>query len=211
MKVSEIFLSIQGESTYAGLPCVFIRLTGCNMRCTYCDTRYAYTGGYERSIDEIVNAVQSYSIPLVEITGGEPLLQAETPMLVKRLIDMGFHVLIETNGSMSIRGMDSRAIVIMDIKTPRSGEADKLNVENIGLLKKTDEVKFVITGREDYLWAKDMLERYSLDKRCPVLFSPACGVLNPDTLASWIIKDRLPVRLNLQMHKYIFGMDKRGV
>ncbi|MEW6213708.1 MAG: radical SAM protein [Nitrospirota bacterium] len=211
MKVCEIFASIQGESTYAGLPCVFVRMTGCNLRCPYCDTTYAYDEGSEMSEDEIIESVSSYGIGLVGITGGEPLMQEGNFSLIKRLLDMGFVVLLETNGSMSIKEVDKRAIIIMDIKTPKSGMFEKMDLENLNSLKVVDEVKFVIMDREDYEWAKDLIKDCRLSDKYKVLLSPAFGILSPKDLSQWIIDDRLPVRLNLQIHKYIYGPDKRGV
>ena len=211
MKVCEIFASIQGESSYFGLPCVFVRMTGCNLRCPYCDTIYAYEEGMEMSGDDIFESVNSYGIKLVEITGGEPLLQKEVLPLMRRLIDSNFKVLLETNGSISIKDVDKQVTIIMDIKTPKSGMFGYMNLENIKHLKTHDEVKFVVMDREDYEWTKDFVNKYELLDKCRVLLSPAYGVLNPEVLAGWIIEERLPVRLNLQMHKYIYGPERRGV
>lgn len=211
MKVCEIFAAIQGESSYAGLPCVFVRLTGCNLRCVYCDTAYAYEEGDERSQDEVAAVVRSFGIGLVELTGGEPLLQEEALSLAKRLLDEGCAVLIETNGSVSIREVDPRAVVIMDIKTPKSGMFSRMDLANLGRLKSRDEVKFVIADREDYGWSREFVREHRLAEKCTVLFAPAFGALKPRDLARWIIADRLPVRLNLQLHKYIFGPEERGV
>lgn len=211
MKVNEIFTSIQGESSYAGLPCMFIRMTGCNLRCSYCDTTYAYYEGTELSEDEIINEVRRAGINLVEITGGEPLLQREVFHLIKRLLDEGYKVLVETNGSMSIKEIDRRAIIILDIKTPGSGMCEEMDLSNLDYIKLDDEIKFVIINRDDYEWAREFIARYSLGERCRVLFSPAFGILYPETLSKWMIEDRLDVRLNLQLHKYIFGSDKRAV
>jgi 7-carboxy-7-deazaguanine synthase len=211
MKICEIFTSIQGESTRAGMMCTFIRFTGCNLICTYCDTKYAYEEGSEYSSEKILDEVTRRSIKLVEITGGEPLLQPEALTLIKSLIDKGFEVLIETNGSVSIKDIDQRATVIMDIKTPRSGESGKIAPGNLDLLKASDEVKFVITDRADYEWSRDFINGHSLRDICTVLLSPAYGVLEPQVLSEWILEDRLGVRLNLQLQKYIFGPEKRGV
>jgi 7-carboxy-7-deazaguanine synthase len=216
MKVCEIFASIQGESAYAGLPCVFVRLSGCNLRCIYCDTVYARDDAgdeeiIEMSIEEVIESAHSFGISLIEITGGEPLMQKETPVLVERLLHSGFTVLIETNGSISIKDLDERAIIIMDIKTPASGMFENMDLLNLKYLKAKDEVKFVITGRNDYEWAKNFIKDYRLTDKCSILFSPAYGMLLPSDLAEWIIHDRLPVRLNLQLHKYIYGPDARGV
>jgi 7-carboxy-7-deazaguanine synthase len=211
MKVCEIFASIQGESTYAGLPCIFVRMTGCNLRCTYCDTTYAYDEGTEMTVKEIIDAVCSYGFNLVEITGGEPLLQKDAGSLISQLLDLHFKVLIETNGSMDIRDVDRRAIIIMDVKTQGSGMSDSMRMENLSLLKKSDELKFVITDKADYDWACALVRKFSWPEKCTVLFSPVYGKLSPSELSKWIIADKMPVRMNLQLHKYIYGPDQRGV
>lgn len=212
MKVCEIFASIQGESTYAGLPCVFIRMTGCNLRCSYCDTVYAYDEGTEMSEYEVYESAKKYGINLVEITGGEPLLQSTTVLpLIEHFVEKKFTVLIETNGSISIKGINPNAVIIMDIKTPGSRMHEKIDIDNLNYLKANDEIKFILTDRSDYEWAKEMMLEYNLTGICKVLMSPAYGILPPERLSGWIIADRLQVRLNLQLHKYIFGNDKRGV
>jgi 7-carboxy-7-deazaguanine synthase len=212
MKICEIFTSIQGESTYAGLPCTFIRLTGCNLRCSYCDTQYAYAEGSDRSLEDIMDCVNKSGLNLVEITGGEPLLQGnETLELIRMLLDKGHKVLIETNGSESIKDIDERAVIIMDIKTPSSNMSEKMDFSNLDFIKNTDEVKFVICSREDYEWSKNIISSYRLAGKCELLLSPAFNVLEPSLLSGWIIEDRLDVRLNLQIHKYIFGPGERGV
>jgi 7-carboxy-7-deazaguanine synthase len=211
MKVCEIFASIQGESSYAGLPCVFVRMSGCNLRCSYCDTSYAYEEGAEMSEDAILDAVRGHGIHLVEITGGEPLLQEEVFNLILRLLNLGFAVLIETNGTVEISGVDERAVIIMDVKTPGSGMSDKIMTENFEFLKKGDELKFVITSAEDYHWAVSMISDYGLAEKCIILLSPAFGAVAPSELSQWIIRDRLPVRFNLQLHKYIYPHNRRGV
>lgn len=211
MKVCEIFASIQGESTYAGMPCVFVRMTGCNLRCSYCDTTYAYDEGKDMSEDEIIGFVKKYGIKLVEITGGEPLLQKDILSLTEKLLDDGFSVLIETNGSVSIKDIDKRAVIIIDIKTPKSGMSDKMNLDNLNLLKSGDELKFVITDREDYEWTKEFIKRYQLINKCKILLSPAFGILQPSELSQWMLADELPARLNLQIHKYIFGLNQRSI
>lgn len=210
MKICEIFGSIQGESSYAGFPCTFIRLSGCNLRCTYCDTTYAYEEGIEMTVEEVIGEVRKSGINLVEITGGEPLLQAETFALIDRLISEGYKVLIETNGSMDIGKVNRKAIIIMDIKTPGSGMSSEIMYSNLSLLKREDEVKFVLCSREDYEWAKEFVKTHQLTERCTVLFSPAFGMLDPEGLSRWIIEDKLNVRLNLQIHKYIYTLS-RGV
>ena len=212
MKICEIFTSIQGESTFAGRPCTFIRLSGCNLRCGYCDTKYSYDESVEMEQADILGRVASAGVRLVEITGGEPLLQGkDTNSLIIELLDRGYEVLVETNGSMSIGELDKRTKVILDMKTPCSGMSHKMDMTNLGLIKKSDEVKFVICSREDYEWSKKIISHYGLEEKCEVLFSPAFGMLRPGELAAWIISDRLRVRLNIQLHKYIFDPLERGV
>jgi len=211
MKVCEIFASIQGESTYAGLPCVFVRMTGCNLRCAYCDTRYAYEEGREMTEDEAFDLAVSYGIKTVEITGGEPLAQKAVFSLIKRFLDSGFTVLVETNGSISISGVDHRAILIMDVKTPGSAMSDRMDAGNLKLLRPHDELKFVIADRRDYEWTRDFIRTQQLDGICTVLLAPVFGVLSAAELSRWILDDRLRVRLNLQLHKYIYGREERGV
>ncbi|NJD57374.1 MAG: radical SAM protein [Nitrospirae bacterium] len=212
MKVCEIFTSIQGESTYAGIPCVFVRLSGCNLRCTYCDTRYSYEEGEKLAVDDVMKRVEQAGRRLVEITGGEPLLQKDdTDQLSRMLLDAGYAVLIETNGTFPIGAIDRRVTVIIDVKTPGSGMSERIDVTNFEHLKTTDEVKFVICDRNDYLWAKNIIEKRGLSGRCTVLFSPAFGLLEPRKLAEWILEDRINVRFNLQLHKYIFRPDERMV
>ena len=210
MKVCEIFASIQGESTYAGIPCTFIRMTGCNLRCSYCDTAYAYEEGTELEEDEIIEKVESNGLKTVEITGGEPLLQEDVFSLAKRLLDDGYRVLIETNGSCDVREIDSRAVIVVDIKTPGSGMSDTVFLSNLDYLAQKDEIKFVITDRTDYEWSKKFVTEHSLIGRCTILFSPAFGTLDPRELSKWILADRLEVGLNIQVHKYIYGPETRG-
>ncbi len=212
LKVNEIYYSIQGESSKAGLPCVFVRLTYCNLRCTYCDTEYAFYEGKELTIDEIITQVANYDCKLVEITGGEPLVQMEECLeLMKRLSDNGYEVMIETGGSLPIKNIDKRVMIIMDLKCPSSGMVKKNLYENIEHLKPIDELKFVIGNREDYKWSKDQIRKYSLTKKCNVLFSVVFGKLEPVTLVNWIIEDNLNVRFQLQMHKYIWHPEIKGV
>lgn len=215
MKINELFYSIQGESTYAGRPCVFIRTTGCHLRCEWCDTAHAFYEGEEMALDAIIDRVRAYGCPLVELTGGEPLLQRDAPMLVTRLLNDGYTVLIETSGSLDIRILDPRAIVIMDIKCPGSGMTQAMHWDNLDALKPTDEIKFVVKDRTDYEWAADLVARHHLDRRCPVLFSPVFGVLDPSMLADWLLASasggRLLARLQLQQHKYIWEAERRGV
>lgn len=209
LKVNEIFKSIQGESTYAGLPCTFIRLAGCNLRCTYCDTNYAYYHGRELSDEEIISKIEENGVKCVEFTGGEPLLQEETPPLIKTLLDRGYNVLIETNGSICIGCLDKRLTIIMDIKTPKSGMSERMNLKNLELFKSNDEIKFVLLDESDYIWAKDIISKYNLlNKTKNILMSPAYGILSPKTLASWILRDNLPVRIQLQIHKYIWAPEE---
>lgn len=209
--VNEIFFSIQGESTYAGLPCVFIRLTYCNIRCSYCDTEYAFYEGNEMSIDEILAEVKKYECNLVEVTGGEPLFQKESLELMKRLCDEGYKVLLETSGSLPINEVDKRVTLIMDLKTPSSKMMKKNLYSNIDYLKQDDEVKFVIGTREDYEWAKEIINKYELTKKCQVLMGCVFGQLENVELAQWILEDKLPVRFQMQLHKYIWEPTKRGV
>ena len=209
--VNEIFYSIQGESSHMGKPCVFVRLTYCNLRCTYCDSEYAFYEGTEHSLDEIVSRVEQFRCPLVEITGGEPLFQPGVHALMKLLCDKGFDVLLETGGSLDIGTVDPRVRRVIDFKCPSSGMMKKNLWENVSHLKKSDEVKFVIGNREDYVWAKEMIVRHGLQQRCPVLMSVVFNELQPVELAQWILEDRLDVRFQLQMHKYIWQPETRGV
>jgi 7-carboxy-7-deazaguanine synthase len=211
LKINEIYHSIQGESTSAGRPCVFVRLTGCNLRCTYCDTEYAFFDGKEMSVRDVINEVEKYNCKLVEITGGEPLAQKECLLLMKSLCDEGFEILLETAGNMPIENIDSRVKIIMDLKCPSSEMMDKNLYENIAHLKKTDEVKFVMGTREDYEWSKNITEKYELKNKCVILFSCVFDKLEPLTLINWIIEDKLDVRFQLQMHKYIWHPETKGV
>lgn len=211
MRVTEIFHSIQGESSFAGQPCVFIRLTGCPLRCTWCDTAYAFFGGHELSIEQILATVDSYDCRLVEVTGGEPLAQPEVFSLIRKLGDRGHEVLIETSGAIDTAQVDTRAHIILDVKCPGSGMSDRMHWPNVTRLTMKDEAKFVLLDRSDYEWACDILARYELAKRCVVLMSPVFGSLDPRQLAEWVLADRLPVRLQLQLHKLIWTPDMRGV
>lgn len=211
MRVSEIFTSIQGESSYAGMPCTFVRLTGCNLRCTYCDTLHAMEGGLEFSEEEIAREVARRGRKLVEVTGGEPLIQEGVHGLIKRLLDAGHTVLVETNGSVSTEGLDPRATVIMDVKTPGSGMCGMTDLSNLARLRPTDELKFVIKDRADYEWSRGFIIEHGLEDRCRVLLSPVFGLLLPEDLTLWMLKDGLKARLNLQIHKYVFGPDRQGV
>ena len=210
LRITEIFHSIQGETTHAGRPCAFVRLTGCNLRCRWCDSEYTFTGGERMSIDDVVAQVKSYGCKLVEITGGEPLAQAESLDLIKRFCDDGYEVLIETSGSIDIEPVDRRATIILDIKCPGSGEVEKNRWENLQHLKPRDEIKFVIADRADYDWARRVIEERDLN-RWTVLFSPVWGEMNLQSLAEWMLADRVPARLQTQLHKHIWGAEARGV
>lgn len=210
MRITEIFYSIQGESSYAGLPCVFVRLTGCPLRCRWCDSEYTFYGGQRMSVDEVIQKVHSYGCRLVEITGGEPLVQKEVYPLTERLCDLGYTVLIETSGSLPIHHLDRRVIRIMDIKCPGSGHEHSNLWENINDLRPPDEVKFVILDRRDFDWAVDVIRTYDLGSRAGILFSPVHGELDPRLLAEWVLESRVAARLQLQLHKYIWGPDVRG-
>jgi len=211
IKVNEIYYSVQGESTKAGLPCVFIRLTYCNLRCTYCDTEYAFYEGKELSFEEIFAEVKKYNCKLVELTGGEPLVQSESLELMKLLCDSGYEVLLETSGSLPIENIDPRVKIIMDLKCPSSNMEKKILYQNISFLKRNDEVKFVLGSCEDYEWTKAILHQYDLQNRCEILFSVVFGKLEPATTVKWILEDNLQVRFQLQMHKFIWHPDTKGV
>jgi 7-carboxy-7-deazaguanine synthase len=212
LTINEIYHSIQGESTWAGEPCVFVRLTFCDLRCNYCDTEYAFYEGRKQSLQEIVNAVIAFRCPLVEITGGEPLLQKGVLSLMTMLADANHTVLLETSGAHDISKVDPRVHRIMDLKTPGSGECARNLFSNIEHLTKRDEVKFVIGSREDYDWSRTQVEHYALPQRCgAVLFSPIFGRIDPRKIVEWILADKLPVRFQLQMHKFIWTPTERGV
>ena len=211
LTVFEIYLSVQGESTHVGRPCVFVRLTACDLRCAWCDTPYAFTGGRKMSIDEVISAVEAYACDLVEITGGEPLLQSEVIPLMERLSEQ-HTVLIETGGHRSIAALPPAVRAIVDVTCPGSGEAEKMHWANLDRLRPHDEVKFVIADRADFDYACDIVRRFALAPRVTaVLFSPVHGVLAPDVLAKWILDERVPARLQIQAHKYIWSPDARGV
>lgn len=211
--VHELYRSLQGEGTFAGLPCVFVRLTACHLRCTYCDTPHAFNRGEAVGLDELVRQTLALAEPgdLVEITGGEPLLQEEVHPLMERLADAGRTVLLETSGACPIDAVDPRVRIILDLKTPASGEQGANVWSNLGLLKPTDEVKVVVCDRDDFDWSVAQVRRHRLTTRCPVLMSPAHGRVEPAELAAWILETGLPLRLQVQLHKQLWGPDARGV
>ena len=212
LTINEIFYSIQGESTRAGQPCVFVRLTACDLRCSWCDTPYAFDEGRKMSVDDVIAAVEQYGCPLVEVTGGEPLLQEDVYELMDRLSGTGRTVMLETGGHRSIARVPAGVLKIVDVKCPGSGEAEKNDWSNLHALAPHDEVKFVIKDRVDYEFARDVIARYGLaDRAAAVLLSPVHGVLDARTLSEWILADRLPARLQVQLHKYIWTPTTRGV
>jgi 7-carboxy-7-deazaguanine synthase len=211
LQVSETFVSLMGESTRAGLPAYFMRLTGCNLRCRFCDTRYAYEGGSPMSATALVEAALAQPHRLALVTGGEPLLQAETPVLLADLLDTGFTVCLETNGSVPIGSLDPRVQRILDIKCPGSGMADMNDLRNLDLVNSWDEVKFVVSDRFDFTWALEIIRNHHLSRRLAVLISPLFGKVPLSEAAAWIVDSGLPLRLNVQLHKYIWGPEVRGV
>ena len=211
LTVNEIFRSIQGESTWSGCLCTFVRLTGCNLRCSFCDTTYAYDQGEQMSVEEVLGRVRGYNTRLVEITGGEPLLQAESFALARAFLAAGHKVLVETNGSLDISVLPEGVVRIVDVKCPGSSMADRMHRQNLELLRPSDEVKFVITGRSDYDWAKAISTRYRLFEQVAVLFSPAFSSLRPEELANWMVHDNLPARFQVQLHKVVWGPAAEGV
>jgi len=211
MRITEIFYSIQGESSFAGRPCAFVRLTGCPLRCTWCDSEYTFYGGTEMALDDVLARVRSYGCRLVEVTGGEPLHQPEAFTLIERLCSDGYEVLVETSGAIDISPVDPRAHIIMDVKCPGSGMMDRMDWKNLDRIAGKDEIKFVVKDRADYEFARTMIERHSLAERGPVLFSPSFGELDPRQLSEWVLADKLPVRVQLQLHKFIWDPQTRGV
>ncbi len=211
LKINEIFYSIQGESTYAGRPCVFVRLTYCNLRCTYCDTEYAFYRGLERSIDEILEEVSTYRCRLVEVTGGEPLIQRETTQLLERLLEEGYEVLLETSGAWPVEDVPDGVRIIMDLKTPGSGMVASNRWQNLQHLDSDDEIKFVLCDRADYEWARGVIGEHDLTVHHSVLLSPSYDELDPRLLSEWVLADGLPVRVQLQIHKFIWSPSARGV
>ena len=212
LTINEIFFSIQGESDHAGRPCVFVRLTACDLRCVWCDTPYAFHDGQRLEIDHVLAEVEKFDCNLVEITGGEPLLQEEVYPLMHRLLERGATVMLETGGHISIARVPAAVIKVLDIKCPGSGEVQRNAWDNIDRLLGHDQVKFVIADRVDYDYAKDVVSQHQLNARCAdVLFSPVHARLAPEQLAEWVLADRLPVRLQIQLHKYLWGAETRGV
>lgn len=211
MRITEIFHSIQGESTFAGRPCAFVRLTGCPLRCVWCDSEYAFYGGAEMTLEDVLAKVRSFGCRLVEVTGGEPLHQPKVFTLIERLCAEGYEVLVETSGAMDIAPVDPRAHIILDVKCPGSGMMDRMDWKNLDRLAGKDEVKFVLKDRADYEFACQVVQQHNLAQRCPVLFSPVFGELDPRQLAEWVLADRLPVRVQLQLHKFIWDPNMKGV
>jgi 7-carboxy-7-deazaguanine synthase len=211
LRVNETFFSIQGEGTRAGLPCVFVRLTGCPLRCVYCDTAYAFNEGQTRDEADVMAEIERHPCRLVEVTGGEPLSQPAAFPFITRLLDAGWQVLVETSGHVALDRLDRRAVAIMDVKTPGSGEGHRMEWRNLDLLKPTDEAKFVVGSRADYEWSRDLVREKRLAERCTVLFSPVHGVVDPGELARWVLDEGLPVRLQVQLHKYLWPGVERGV
>lgn len=210
LKIHEIFYSIQGESSRIGLPTVFVRLTGCPMRCVYCDTAYAFSGGSNIEVSDIVAKVAEFGTKYVTVTGGEPLAQKDCHVLLKTLCDNGYSVSLETGGAIDTTPVDLRVSVILDVKTPGSGEVENNVWSNLNHLKPSDEVKFVLCSRADYEWAKEILNKHNITDKCPVLFSPVYSQVNPTELAEWVLADKLPVRMQMQLHKILWG-EKPGV
>jgi 7-carboxy-7-deazaguanine synthase len=210
LKVNEIFRSLQGEGVRAGMPCAFVRLAGCNLRCTWCDTQYAWDEGAEMTLDEITREVEKLDLTRVELTGGEPLIQEASPVLLSRFCDEGFETLLETNGSLDVTGIDERVVRIVDVKCPSSGQAESMHWPNLAALTGKDEVKFVLADRDDFDYACRVLAEHELPRRCLVTLSPVAGRLEPTALAEWILDARLNVRLGLQLHRLLWPDEPRG-
>jgi 7-carboxy-7-deazaguanine synthase len=211
MRITEIYVSVQGETQYAGLPCTLVRTTGCDLRCTYCDSAFAFHGGSDMTLDQIVAEVEKLGAPLVLLTGGEPMLQKELPALAERLLGAGYRVMIETSGSQPLDSLPADVVRVVDVKTPGSGEAHRMRWETLDGLRARDAVKFVLSDEADYRWATEVIRTRGLAGRTEVLLSPVHGRLKPEALVAWMLRDRLPARLNLQLHKYIWSPDARGV
>jgi 7-carboxy-7-deazaguanine synthase len=211
MRITEIYASVQGETQYAGLPCTLVRTTGCDLRCTYCDSAFAFHGGRDLSLDDIIAEVDQLGAPLVLLTGGEPMLQKEMPALAARLLGAGYRVMIETSGAHALDGLPPEVVRIVDVKTPGSGESHRVRWETLADLRPRDAVKFVLADEADYRWAADVIRSRRLADRTEVLLSPVHGQLAPEAVVGWMLRDRLPARLSLQIHKYIWAPDARGV
>ena len=211
LKINEIFYSIQGESSYTGLPCIFIRLTYCNLRCSYCDTEYAFYDGKDIEIKNILNEIEKYPTNLVMVTGGEPLIQEGCIDLMNQLLDKNYDVMLETSGSLSLEKVPENVVKIVDFKCPSSNMMDRNDWTILSDIRETDEIKFVIGDKEDYNWSKEMIKSYNLNEICPILFSPVYDKINMEVLSKWILEDGLKVRLQIQLHKHIWGADKKGV
>jgi 7-carboxy-7-deazaguanine synthase len=211
MRITEIYVSVQGETQYAGLPCTLVRTTGCDLRCTYCDSAFAFHGGSDMTLDQILAEVDKLGAPLVLLTGGEPMLQKEMPALAARLLGAGYRVMIETSGSQPLDSLPADVVRVVDVKTPGSGESHRMRWETLDGLRARDAVKFVLSDEADYRWATEVIRTRGLAERTEVLLSPVHGRLKPEALVSWMLRDRLPARLNLQLHKYIWSPDARGV
>ncbi|CAG1769137.1 7-carboxy-7-deazaguanine synthase [uncultured bacterium] len=205
LRITEIFYSLQGEANTVGIPTVFIRLTGCPLRCVYCDSAYAFTGGKKMTIADIINEVKQYNCQYITVTGGEPLAQAASLELMKQLADLGYKISLETSGALDVSGVDSRVIKVIDLKTPDSGEQQKNHYQNLDHITAQDQLKFVISSDKDYQWSKNIIEQHQLLGRCEILFSPVAGQQNPTELAEKILSDRLPVRFQIQLHKLLWG------
>jgi 7-carboxy-7-deazaguanine synthase len=211
MRITEIYVSVQGETRFAGLPCTLVRTTGCDLRCTYCDTAYAFYGGRDMALDEILSEVDRLAAPLVLLTGGEPMLQREIVALAQGLLERGYQVMIETSGAHPVDALPPQVVRIVDIKTPGSGEEHRVRWEVLDGLRPTDAIKFVVADERDYRWAAAAIQERGLARKAEVLLSPVHGQLDPRELVAWMLRDRLPARLNLQLHKYIWGKDTAGV
>jgi 7-carboxy-7-deazaguanine synthase len=211
MRITEIYSSIQGETQYAGLPCTLVRTTGCDLRCGYCDSAFAFHGGTDMSVDDVVREVERLGAPLVLLTGGEPMLQRDLPALAQHLLDGGFKVMIETSGAHPLDALPPAVVRVVDVKTPGSREAHRMRWDLLRALRPYDAVKFVLVDESDYAWAKGVIEEHALGGRAEILLSPVHGKLDPRTLVEWMLRDRVPARLNVQLHKYIWDRDARRV
>ncbi len=211
MKITEIYSSIQGETQYAGLLCTLVRTTGCDLRCGYCDSAFAFHGGRDMTLDDIVHEVDRLGAPLVLLTGGEPMLQRELPALAARLLGGGYRVMIETSGAHPLEALPDEVVRVVDVKTPASGESHRMRWELLASFRPRDAAKFVVADEGDYLWAREIIRKHDLGSRTEVLLSPVHGRLDPQDLVAWMLRDRLPARLNLQLHKYVWDPEARRV